>query len=68
MILPPPTTLLCRYLAELSLQGEVLRSFTHPELREPVAVAVCPSSGNWVVADIGAGAVLVFQPSGRLVG
>lgn len=57
-----------RQLAELSLDGKVLTSFIHKELREPVSVAVSPTSGHWVVADIGARAVLVFEPSGKLVG
>ena len=30
-------------------------------------MAVSPTSGLWVVADIGARAVLVFEPSGKLV-
>ena len=58
---------LFRQLAELSLDGKVLTSFSHKELREPVSVAVSPTSGHWVVADIGARAVLVFEPSGKLV-
>ena len=58
---------LLRQLAELSLDGELVRSFSHRELKEPVSVAVSPTSGHWVVADIGARAVLVFEPSGKLV-
>ena len=59
---------LCRQLAELTLDGELMTSFSHRELKEPVSVVVNPFSGNWVVADIGARAVLVFEPSGKLVG
>ena len=59
---------LSRQLAELTLDGEVMTSFSHRELKEPVSVAVSPTSGHWVVADIGARAVLVFEPSsGKLV-
>ena len=58
----------CRQLAELTLDGELMTSFSHRELKEPVSVVVNPVSGNWVVADIGARAVLVFEPSGKLVG
>ena len=58
---------LSRQLAELTLDGEVVTSFSHRELKEPVSVAVSPTSGHWVVADIGARAVLVFEPSGKLV-
>ena len=58
---------LFRQLAELTLDGKVLTSFSHRELKEPVSVAVSPTSGHWVVADIGARAVLVFEPSGKLV-
>ena len=49
------------------MDGEVVTSFSHRELKEPVSVAVSPTSGHWVVADIGARAVLVFEPSGKLV-
>ena len=63
----PEIISLFRQLAELSLDGKVLTSFSHRELKEPVSVAVSPTSGHWVVADIGARAVLVFEPSGRLV-
>ena len=58
---------LSRQLAEITLEGEVVTSFSHRELKEPVSVAVSPTSGHWVVADIGARAVLVFEPSGKLV-
>ena len=50
------------------MDGELMTSFSHRELKEPVSVVVNPVSGNWVVADIGARAVLVFEPSGKLVG
>ena len=45
-----------------------MTSFSHRELKEPVSVVVNPVTRNWVVADIGARAVLVFEPSGKLVG
>ena len=50
------------------MDGELMTSFSHRELKEPVSVVVNPVTGNWVVADIGARAVLVFEPSGKLVG
>ena len=58
---------LSRQLAEITLEGKVVTSFSHRELKEPVSVAVSPTSGHWIVADIGARAVLVFEPSGKLV-
>ena len=63
----PPGPTSPRRLAEVTLQGELVRTFTHRELKEPVAVCVSPATGHWIVADLGARDVLVFEPSGRLV-
>ena len=54
-----------RTLAELSLEGATLATFTHPDMVEPVAVAVAPR-GEFVVADNVSG-LLVFDPCGKLL-
>ena len=55
-----------RTLAELSLEGATLATFTHPDMVEPVAVAVAPR-GEFVVADNVSG-LLVFDPCGKAGG
>lgn len=54
-------------VTELDLEsGETLSSFTHDEFKEPIDVAVGKDE-HILVADNGLGAVLVFEPSGKLV-
>ena len=54
-----------RTVTEMTLEGVTVSSLTHPDMMEPIAVAV-GRHGDVYVADNGAAAVLVFSPSGKL--
>lgn len=49
-----------------SQEGRLVNQFSHADLTEPIDVAV-DSTGDVLVADNGLGAVLVFEPSGKLI-
>lgn len=53
-------------VTEISLDGHTIGSFTHDDFKEPIDLAL-DKDDNVLVADNGAGAVLVFEPSGKLV-
>ena len=62
-----PVDRLPRTVTELSVEsGQEVNCISHPDLQEPVAVAV-NKQGQVYVADPAAGAVLVFSPAGKLV-
>ncbi len=55
-------------VAEISVDGgATVNAFTHADFREPIDLALDPRSGRILVADNGLGALLVFEPSGKLV-
>ena len=53
-------------ITEISLDGHTIGAFSHEDLVEPIDVAV-NNDGEVLVADNGVGAVLVFEPSGKLL-
>ena len=54
-----------KVVAEMTLTGRQLGSFSHPELVEPIAVSVSPR-GQFVVVDSGLG-ICLFDQCGKLI-
>ena len=54
-----------RIVAEMTFDGGQVAAFSHPDMVEPIAVAVSPR-GEFVVVDNGVG-ILVFDQCGKLV-
>lgn len=54
-----------RHITEFNASGQVLRSFTHADLREPTALAV-NSHGDVFVVDSGERCIFIFEHDGKL--
>lgn len=54
-----------KQVIEMTEEGEKVRSFTHAQFQDPVAVAVEPTYGHILVADNGACCVFVFDSEGK---
>ncbi|KAL3862563.1 hypothetical protein ACJMK2_008523 [Sinanodonta woodiana] len=55
-----------KYITILSPEGEIISKFTHEILSEPIDIAV-NSKGEFIVADIGASKVFMFDRNGKLL-
>ncbi|KAG8200719.1 hypothetical protein JTE90_022329 [Oedothorax gibbosus] len=55
-----------KFITEIDFEGSVIQKFTHSDFVEPIDLTV-NSSGQVLVADNGASAVFIFEPSGKFV-